>query len=1239
MAREIWLGPLLGNNRSRLIERCAELVARGEPERFLYLAASHPLLELITQGMLDGAQNRGVWGELPVYLFRGFVRRLLATGVDGDGNRLSPRVPIDQEELPLKRSLISQILASLTETGALKAIGPLANREGCVNSIATLIGEIERAAKSPEQVSEIIAARTSDLLSPRDEPAARRLHTQNDFDREVELIYTTYCQLLDRHLLTEADADQRRALSVLQGEVDGHAVRVPWLANVQLLILDGFFDFTPVQGEILRLLIPQFPEVLVNLNHDERNPEIFLPFQETIGHLSSIVAFEVKPNGGETRPASGALSELRQNLFNPALGSVAEIDEQQKEIRYFECGDRDTEVRQVAKEIKRLVLTEGYSLAEIALVVRQRAAYSETIARVMREESLPCNIESRVEANDIPANRAALKVFAILEQLSADEASAPRVSQFADLIKSEYFRLDKKDLAALLERFETEFSQLLRDNGKPPDPVKEEKLRQRFRIGVWDADALENAFAYVGSELRVSDWLKRAGKLITELPGAAATRELLNIDAVEQARAPDEADQIENAETAPVDLKDVERKRRPSRDIHPAALAWTSLVLHGFAEKIVAVEREGTPAQLRQRLLKLFEDLNFRQQITRPLRSLSEDKELPQAVMNYNSLDALRRAFVAAIKSIEIAASIKGASHEPVVTTLRTFIEEARRALSSQSQVYRSADRSGLRVLEATDVRGLCFRVVFIAGLIEGGFPLRASRDWIYPHEERERLKRYGLTLEDISPATLLKEEHYFYQAACRATERLYLTRPLALEDDAETVASYYIDELRRAVAPLKIEPETIRRDYEGRELDKVSSTGELRTTLIRQQERHFHRGDKRELLLESQIKRLLTLARNDELVSSSALRRIEIERERAGARFGPYDGFITDPDLLRLIERRFGADMTHSASSLSTYGNCGYRFFGQRVLRLEPRGEAALDLQAIDAGKLLHDILRRFFERHRRQSLSQLDRDALRAELLKLADNVFDEHERVVPPLNRQIWKIDREIRKILLDQVLLYELSIQEQAAANEVLPAYFEMAFGGLKSSARDPSSTERALELTRATFVGEEAIKISGQIDRVDIAADDTLIAYDYKLSTGSSKEDIRSGRSLQLPIYLEALEKLLLPNHAIAGGGYYIIRGANDRRNKGLHRATGLQYSKLRANVNAVLSDEEWQQIRRETIAKIWDFLDHMRAGEFPVNPSQKEKTCRFCDFAAVCRYDRYRIEGKKRQQSLREDTT
>jgi hypothetical protein len=117
--------------------------------------------------------------------------------------------------------------------------------------------------------------------------------------------------------------------------------------------------------------------------------------------------------------------------------------------------------------------------------------------------------------------------------------------------------------------------------------------------------------------------------------------------------------------------------------------------------------------------------------------------------------------------------------------------------------------------------------------------------------------------------------------------------------------------------------------------------------------------------------------------------------------------------------------------------------------------------------------------------------------------------------------------------------------------------------------------------------------------------------------------------LQLPIYLEALEKLILPHHPIAGGGYYVIRGGNERRNKGLHRASALDYSGIGARAGAVMADEEWQRIRDEVIAKIWDFLDQMRAGQFVVNPSEKDKTCRFCDYSAVCRYDRYRIDRKK----------
>src|SRR5205814_9111922 len=166
---------------------------------------------------------------------------------------------------------------------------------------------------------------------------------------------------------------------------------------------------------------------------------------------------------------------------------------------------------------------------------------------------------------------------------------------------------------------------------------------------------------------------------------------------------------------------------------------------------------------------------------------------------------------------------------------LSSFIDEIERCINSQTLSVGAPNRDGLRVLEATDVRGLRFRVIFIAGMIEGGFPLRTSRDWLYPHEERLRLQKQGIFLEDISPDTLLKEEHYFYQAACRATDRLYLTRPLALSDGNESVASYYLEELGRAMAPAKIATWQIRGDMDTHDVMRASTAAELAVAVIRQ--------------------------------------------------------------------------------------------------------------------------------------------------------------------------------------------------------------------------------------------------------------------------------------------------------------------------------------------------------------------------------------------------------------------
>ena len=445
------------------------------------------------------------------------------------------------------------------------------------------------------------------------------------------------------------------------------------------------------------------------------------------------------------------------------------------------------------------------------------------------------------------------------------------------------------------------------------------------------------------------------------------------------------------------------------------------------------------------------------------------------------------------------------------------------------------------------------------------------------------------------------------------------------MADGNETVASYYLEELSRAIAPAKIETIQIRSDVDTHAVMQASTAAELAVAVIRQDERHKHLARGEHLLPRKEVEQLH--ARAQGIFSASAARRVDIERARNGAWFGPFDGEITSTDLRAMLARHFGSDYVHSASGLSVYGNCAYRFFANRVLRLEPRSEAALDLTALDAGKLLHDILRRFFEKHRREYLPSQDSDKLRGELAEVADQVFDEHERLVPPLNPRIWEIDREIRKLILDQVLLYELRLQERTDKRGIRPAYFELAFGRA-SQAADAASLPDYLQLERGGGAAETVL-VQGQIDRVDVNEDERVaVAYDYKLSYGAKLDDIESGRQAQIPIYLAALEQLFLPGFTLAGGGYYRLRGTGSRLNQGLYRSKFADCTSVTSS-KTKLDDIEWTRIRSEVGKRVWEFIDGMRAGDFRVKPSLGKTTRKFCDYSAVCRYDAYRI-GRKR---------
>src|SRR5262249_54952233 len=149
-----------------------------------------------------------------------------------------------------------------------------------------------------------------------------------------------------------------------------------------------------------------------------------------------------------------------------------------------------------------------------------------------------------------------------------------------DVLKSGYFRLSDTDLNSLRERFALESQHLLSVSGYRRGPAE-------ASVGQWDVDQLENVIAFVGAELRVDRWLRRARQLTARVPNAdpeispsdddESNSDESTVESPTETRT--EKRSFAGAEPVDVPLPGSKRKPNPARDIHPASIAWSALVV------------------------------------------------------------------------------------------------------------------------------------------------------------------------------------------------------------------------------------------------------------------------------------------------------------------------------------------------------------------------------------------------------------------------------------------------------------------------------------------------------------------------------------------------------------------------------------------------------------------------------------------------------------------------------------
>ncbi len=1235
----IWRGPLLGNQRQELLKEVREYLQQGSRSgapvgghRVIYLAASRPLLSAISLEILAGQTVKGIFDGLPVYLFNGLLRRLLRTArvkhAETGWQKVAYRRDISGEDYPLRRPLIAQLMRQLAQHKQLPAFGQLATARGCVASVARLIGEITRAGKTAAEFTRIVEERIARLRESLPPPPSPQLAEQvYGYERDVAQIMQCYATALNGGIpekslpqphreqtpaaamgkFTESDADYLRAMAALDGSLDGLPCQTPLLDGVEWLIVDGFFDLTPVQGEILRRLIKRIPRVTFNFDADADNPSVFAAVHETIAKIREMMGEDCREvifherTGSQpvTRlPTAPGLDVLRLGLFNPAFTPPPDTT---APVFLAVAPDIERELRHITKTIKRYVYEEHRSPADIAIVLRDRDTYGAHLRRVLSDEGIAYALDERLPVTDIPAVRAWIKLVAAAADRPSGETTSNRipVSRLIDILKSDYFTLPEHRMSA---------------------------------------DDIENVVAFVGEQLHLGDWLKRAERLKAALQPTEA----------DTPGADEEETASETGEGS--DRDSGEPTVRPDA-VTAAQLQEAGQSLRELGQILAKIPIEGTAGELNTAIEQALSQLSYEKELEANIqKAIGQPQQRLQATLDLRGLQAVRRAAIAVADAERLAtrslAATLGAqpptgSAPANRMSLAVFLSDILQALDDLTLRVEPETSGAVHILEVTTIRGLHFPIIFVPGMVEGGFPPRLPGDWLYPPAERERLKDDGLVLEDISPATLVKEEHYFYQVVCRATAAVHLSYPTVGAEDQELVPSSFLAEIQRlvpATAPGGSHHLLVAKGYDGATFLEATTCHEL----LRQVAAADARFRRRRATLFSEPDAVSQMEKNSRSVLSRAeqldivqkhiqeqkwqpanlWQRQTAERSRYGHLWTPFDGQIEDQGLQAELNERFGEQHVFSATAFNEYAACPFRFFAHRVLQLQPRVSTALDLQASERGRILHDILRDFY-RAGPLSHHSTGLETAFARLRETANKVFAQYEQHIPPLNAKIWAIEKRILLTYLEQL------IAEEAAYNKEVERHItELAFGMVLLGS-DKQSNPKPLELTDKQG---RKILIRGQIDRVDVVrvkaeGNTASIIYDYKLSKGTSISDMLEGRDVQIAIYLASIEKCFPSLKPVIGGGYYSIT-KTPRCSNGIYRSNGKEV--LPDEQKHLFSEEEFRNAYESILDYIWKYKWQIEKGCFQVLPSRGIEECRFCDFKSVCRYETHRIQRKHR---------